>query len=359
VNKLFHKSFQVAKRIRSETLISSGRVSVASAAVKAAEATLSEGAGDSAAGAGSAGACGAWDARPSGGSEKGSDGGSDGGSDSDKGSYSDSDSDSDSGSYSDSDSDSDSSSPSGEPEKRSFRGLTALIIGAGEMASLLAAHLSSRELKKMIILSRSLGRATELASRFGAEVRTIPELGEALGESDLIFSAAGGGSLVLFKHELSPILIKRAGRPLRIFDLGVPRNVESSVAELPGVTLKNIDSFALETRLSMETRAREASRASLIIEDEVLKFRDWRSSLAAQPTIKDLAEKAEEARKAELLRTLSKNDFTDKEIASIDAMTKALVRRILHNPLMFTKSCHRHWRAEFNLGMIRRIFGLD
>ncbi|MDR2613204.1 MAG: hypothetical protein LBG06_10430 [Deltaproteobacteria bacterium] len=44
---------------------------------------------------------------------------------------------------------------------------------------------------------------------------------------------------------------------------------------------------------------------------------------------------------------------------SLDVMTRALVRRLLHHPLMFTKSCHRHLRAESNLGMVRRIFGLD
>jgi glutamyl-tRNA reductase len=284
VNKLFHKCFQVAKRIRSETGLTQGRVSMASAAVNTALESL---------------------------------------------------------------------------RAPDFKDLTALIIGAGEMSSLLASHIAAKNVKKLLILSRSAGRAQTLAHRHGAEVRTMLQLGESLVESDLVFSAAGGGNLVLLKNEILPLLPKRNERPWRIFDLGVPRNVESGVGDLPGVTLKNIDSFTAEVRLSQEARAREAKKAEAIIEDEVLKFREWHSSLAARPTIKDLTERAEETRRAELHRTISKNRFTEKEIESLDAMSKALVRKLLHNPLMFTKSCHRHWRAEFNLGMVRKIFGLD
>ncbi|MDR2460126.1 MAG: glutamyl-tRNA reductase [Deltaproteobacteria bacterium] len=284
INRLFHKCFQVAKRIRTETGVAGGRVSIASAAISTCQELLGEG---------------------------------------------------------------------------GFNLKTALIVGAGEMASLLAAHLSSKGLKKLIILSRSLSRTQALAKRFGAESRSIPQLGETLLESDLIFTAAGGGNLVLLRNEIAPILEKRAGAPWWIFDLGVPRNVENAVGDLKSVTLKNIDDFTLEVQLSYEARQKEAARADTILADEVEKFQEWYSSLAAVPTLRDLAAKAEEARLIELKKTISKGEFSQDEIESMDAMTKALVRRILHNPMMFTKSCHRHWRAEFNLGMVRRIFGLD
>jgi glutamyl-tRNA reductase len=240
-----------------------------------------------------------------------------------------------------------------------FGGKAALVIGAGEMASLLASHLKARGVGSMTVLSRSLGRAQELASRVGADVRTLPQLGEALLESDLVFSAAGGGARVLLRDEIAPLHARREGRPWWIFDLGLPRNVEASVGELEGVTLRNIDAFSGEVESSLERRRSEALRADAIIGEEVSKFKEWCSSLATRPTLKDLTARAEEARLVELQRTVSRNDFTEKEIQSLDAMTRALVRRLLHHPIMFTKSCHRHWHAEFNLGMVRRIFGLD
>ncbi|MDR1040111.1 MAG: glutamyl-tRNA reductase [Deltaproteobacteria bacterium] len=286
INRLFHKSFQTAKRIRSETGVASGRVSVASAAIASSLEALA------AAGV-------------------------------------------------------------------SVADVNALVVGAGEMASLLASHLKTQGVKSLTVLSRSLGRAQALASRFGAQVRTLPQLGEALLESDVVFTAAGGGARVLLKDEIAPIHARRGGKPWWIFDLGVPRNAEGAVGELENVTLMNVDAFSAEAELSLERRRSEALRADVIIREEVSKFKEWASALATRPTIKDLTFQAEKARRVELQRTISRNDFTEKEIQSLDAMTRALVRRLLHHPLMFTKSCHRHWKAEFNLGMVRRIFGLD
>ncbi|MDR2405149.1 MAG: glutamyl-tRNA reductase [Deltaproteobacteria bacterium] len=284
ISKLFHKCFQVAKKIRTETSIASGRVSIASAAVNTAADMLGEG---------------------------------------------------------------------------GLKGKTVLVIGAGEMSSHLLAHLQPKEPGRLVVLSRSLGRARDLSERFQAQVMTMPQLGEALEQSDVVFSAAGGGKAVLVKDELEPILQKRAGRPWWIFDLGVPRNVESCVGQIPAVTLVNIDDFNVLIKSGQDKRKQEALKADVLIREEVSKFKEWYSALAARPTIVDITSKCEEARLMELQRTVSRNDFTKEEVESLDAMTKALVRRLLHNPLNFTKSCHKHWRAEFNLSMVRKIFGLD
>jgi glutamyl-tRNA reductase len=190
----------------------------------------------------------------------------------------------------------------------------------------------------------------------GAQVKPLDQLADALEDCDVIFTVASGGNFVLQKSDLIPSL---ARGPKWIFDLGVPRNVEGGVGSLAGVTLKDMDDFRGEVNVNLAQRRQEAEKAELIIQEEVEKFLEWCSSLATRPTIKDLTAKAEEARLIELQKTLTHYNFSNKEIHALDAMTKALVRRILHDPLMFTKSCHRHWRAEFNLGMIRRIFGLD
>ncbi|MDR2200321.1 MAG: glutamyl-tRNA reductase [Deltaproteobacteria bacterium] len=284
LSKLFHKCFQVAKKIRSRTSVASGRVSIASAAVNTALDAIA-------------------------------------------------------------------------PER--LRDKKALIIGAGEMASHLCAHLRAKELGELVIVSRSLARARDLAKRFQAGLKTLPQLGEALEESDLVFSAAGGGSYVLLKDEIEPVVAKRGGRPWRIFDLGVPRNVEAAVGSLPQVTLVNIDDFNTQVSAGQDQRKREALKADILVADEVKSFMEWYSSLAARPTIMDLTARAEEARRLELRRTVARYDFSMEELRALDAMTRALVRRLLHNPLNFTKSCHKHWRAEYNLNMVRKIFGLD
>jgi glutamyl-tRNA reductase len=283
VSRLFHKCFQVAKKIRTETSVAGGRVSIASAAVGTADSAMEGG----------------------------------------------------------------------------LKGKSVLVIGAGEMATLVLSHLRPRETGPVTIVSRSPGRARELAGRFGASVMTTPQLGEALVRADAVFSAAGSSGFVLKKDDAEPVLAQRGGRPIGIFDLGVPRNADPALAEIPGVRLVNIDDFNMQVKNGVDQRKREALKADSLIREEVEKFGEWFSALAARPTIKGITAMAEEARVHELRRTISRNDFTREEVVALDSMTRALVRRLLHNPLSFTKSCHKHWRAEFSLSMVRKIFGLD
>jgi glutamyl-tRNA reductase len=284
ISRLFHKCFQVAKRVRSETGVASGRVSIASAAVGTADEAMAPG---------------------------------------------------------------------------GIGGRRVLVLGAGEMASHLCAHLAARGPKELVILSRSLGRAKDLALRVGARALPLPRLAEALELSDVLFSAASGHGYLLSQEGLAGVLERRGGRPWWVFDLGVPRNVEPSVGDLDSVTLVNIDDFRDQVKTGLDRRRQEAERADGLLREEAAKFQGWFSALAARPTIKDLTSQAEEARRLELRKTLSRHDFTDEEAAALDTMTKALVRRLLHNPLSFVKSSNRHWRAELSLSMVRKIFGLD
>jgi glutamyl-tRNA reductase len=287
VGKLFHKSFQTAKRVRSETGLSLGSVSVAAAAVEEAASALA----------------------PWGG----------------------------------------------------FSQTKALILGAGEMASLLAAHLSARGLKSLTILSRSPERAGELALRHGANSGSLDSLSEAIKECHLVMGAAGGGEPIVKKSFLLDASPSSAPgqRPLFLFDLGVPRNIEEEVGNIPGLCLRNLDDFAASVDQNKNLRQKEAARAESIIEGEVDKFQEWLSALSTRPTLRALSQKAEEARLLELERTLSRHSFSSEQTEALEAMTKALVRRLMHHPLTYAKACHRHGRARGQLGLIRRMFGLD
>jgi glutamyl-tRNA reductase len=287
VSKLFHKSFQAAKRVRSQTELAFGAVSVASAAIETAQLALG-----------------------------------------------------------------------------SLKGLAALVIGAGEMASAAAAHLKARGVKSVIIASRSSERARALAGKCGGLAVPLEELSEALAEADILISAAASDKPVVTLETMA----FRAGRgpdggasakPLAILDLGLPRNVRPEVGGLPGVTLKDIDDFKAAASGAKALRSAEAEKARAVIAEEVAKFSQWLSSLSTSPTIKDLIRLAEEARMMEVERTTSKNGFSPEQVEALEAMSRSLVRRILHNPLAFVKGCHRHGRSDHVLDLFRRVFGLD
>ncbi|MDR1309478.1 MAG: glutamyl-tRNA reductase [Deltaproteobacteria bacterium] len=278
VSKLFHKSFRTAKRIRSETGLASGAVSMASAAVTVAGGLLG-----------------------------------------------------------------------------GLEGRRAIVVGAGEMASLVAAHLRARGVASLTVVGRSPGRARALAGQVGGQAAPLDDLGRLVGGTDLLVSAAAAAAPIV----TAGLVAGRGAGLLAVMDLGVPRNVEEAVGDLPGVALRNVDQLTAVVQENQSQRLREAERASLIVAEEVAKFSQWLSSLATSPTIKDLIGLAEEARALEVGRTMAKNCFSPEQGEALEAMSRALVRRILHNPLAFAKGCHRHGRSDYRLDVFRRVFGLD
>ncbi|MDR1607146.1 MAG: glutamyl-tRNA reductase [Deltaproteobacteria bacterium] len=230
-----------------------------------------------------------------------------------------------------------------------------LVLGAGEMASLLVAHLADRHLKDLVVINRTLARAEALARKWPARARSWPELAQAIEECDLVFGALGGSSPVLTQEFLTP-LVKGS---LWLLDLGVPRNFDPNTATCPGVILRDIDQIGDLVKANQLSRQKEALKVEAIIEEELEKFYQWLAGLSASPTIKDLTRLADQARAIELDKTLSRHDFSPEQERAVVAMSRALTRRILHNPLSFAKACHRHGREDYNLDMVRRIFGLD
>jgi glutamyl-tRNA reductase len=235
-------------------------------------------------------------------------------------------------------------------------GQSVLVLGAGEMAALTCAHLEGSGFKCLTVMSRTLAGAEELAKKHGGTACPWPELNGVLSRSEVVFSAVGAQEPVITASLLSGLK-----RPLNmyLFDLGLPRNIEENAAELSGINLKNIDEIAVQVEKNQISRQKEVIKVESIIDEEIQKFNLWLSSLYTRPTIVALTRLAEEARKTEVDKTLFKHGFNQEQGLAVEAMSRALVRRILHNPLAFTKSCHRHGRADYNLDMVRRIFGLD
>lgn len=279
VSKLFHKSFQTAKRVRSETGLAYGTVSVASAAVEAAFKMLG-----------------------------------------------------------------------------TLQGLNALVLGAGEMATAAAGHLKTRGVGDLLIISRSLAAAETVAMKYGGRALAFASFGEALQKADLLVTAVASDEPLVTAKSLEG---RRGKKKLAVLDLGLPRNVAPEVRELPGIFLRDIDDFENAADGARVFRLNEADRAEAVISEEVAKFNQWLASLSTSPTIKDLIGLAEEARAMEVERTIARNGFSSEQVEALEAMSRSLVRRILHNPLAFVKGCHRHGRSDHALDLFRRVFGLD
>lgn len=217
-------------------------------------------------------------------------------------------------------------------------GARVVILGAGSMAALAASNLKRRAAAEVTFVSRTRARAEALAAKTGAAVRPWEDLETALARADLVIAATAAPAPILTAETLAPVLDPRRERPLFIIDIGVPRNAAHDVKRLGNVVLRNIDDLnevVWENRLS---RAEAAAAAEAVIDSEVEKFGQWLARQAHQPTLAALTRKAENIRRLELKKTLSQHNFDPDQREALEIMTAALVRRLLHDPLLFIKN---------------------
>lgn len=211
------------------------------------------------------------------------------------------------------------------------------ILGAGKMARLLVQHLLSKDAYNITILNRSIARADELAAQFngaGIQTNTLDNLLETVSSSDVVFTCTASTEPLLDRQTLESALLP--GQQLMIFDISVPRNVHTDVNELGAVSAFNVDDLKAVVAQNQESRRRLALEAEALLEEEVDAFLDWWRSLDTVVTISSLRSKVESIREQELEKALSRlgNEFGSKHQEVIEALTRGIVNKILHDPMV-------------------------
>jgi glutamyl-tRNA reductase len=211
------------------------------------------------------------------------------------------------------------------------------ILGAGKMARLLVQHLLSKGANQITIVNRSMKGATELANLFpdaNLTLHTMPEMGEVIAASDMVFTSTAATEPLLDRAKLEACL--KPGQPLMLFDISVPRNVDADVNDLGYVHVFNVDDLKAVVAQNQESRRQMAMEAEVLLEEEVDAFDAWLRSLETVSTISSLREKVETIRSQELEKALSRlgSEFAEKHQEVIEALTRGIVNKILHDPMV-------------------------
>lgn len=240
-----------------------------------------------------------------------------------------------------------------------LRNKQVLLLGAGEMAELVAQHLKAQNGVSLFVASRTLEKAREVASCYGGQAISWSKLELLLAEVDIVIGSTGATRPVLTRELLAPIMAGRPEKSMFLVDIAVPRDIEPEVGLLPGVTLQDIDSLKEVADRNRKIREKEALKAETLIMREQERYLAWLESLACWPTITALTRKAEELRQLELCRTLPKLNLNPAQRAAIEIMTSSMMKKIIHGPITFIKKSGRHGLLESNLYLARRVLGLD
>lgn len=237
---------------------------------------------------------------------------------------------------------------------------TVLLLGAGEMSELAAKHLVSGGIEKILIANRTYERALSLAQEFKGEAIPFEEVSQGLKGADIVISATDSPHYLIRHEQVSKVMKDRKQRPIFFIDIADPRNIEPKVGEIGNVYLYNIDDLKKVADDNIQDRKKEAEKAEAIVQEEVVKFVNWYRSLEVTPTIVALRKKFEEIRKRELEKTFSLHpNFSSKERESLEAMTSAIINKILHHPLTLLKKENEDWMTDLYIDALRTLFQIQ
>jgi glutamyl-tRNA reductase len=245
-------------------------------------------------------------------------------------------------------------------------GARVLVVGAGEMGEGVAQALAGRGTAALAIANRTPDRAEAVADALSggdaAIVTTgsLDDLGPFLSSADVVFTSVGTTHPIIDRPMLEAAA---AGRdpvdPLVVVDLGVPRNVEPAPTGLAGVVLLDMEALRAAVADALTGREEEVAGATRIVTDEVERYRVASRARDAAPMVSALRARVEEARRAEFDRQRSKrSELSDEQWDQVDAVTRAMVAKLLHQPTVVLKDAAGTPRSERLVEALRTLFDL-
>ena len=246
-------------------------------------------------------------------------------------------------------------------------GKTAVVVGAGAMGALSAAHLTRAGIGHIHVVNRSLPRAQRLARKIResgvpAEAVNLDRLAGALADADVVVSCTGAVrpvvSLADVHHALAAGCRDEAGQPLVICDLGMPRDVDPAVAGLPGVWVVDMDRVQREPAARAASADAEAARH--IVAAEVATYLAGQRMAEVTPTVTALRQRAAEVVEAELLRLDNRLPGLDvAQRGEVAHTVRRVVDKLLHAPTVRIKQLASAPGGDSYAEALRELFELD
>lgn len=235
-----------------------------------------------------------------------------------------------------------------------------VILGAGEMAELAAEALRKRGAVKLLVLNRTLEKAETLAKRWQARASTFERMGEALSAADVVISSTGAPHTIINPGMVERIMAGRPSRSLVMIDIAVPRDIDPKCNEIPNIKVYDIDSLHARLEQSLAEREAEVPKVEAILNEEQAGFMGYFNSLDMLPLIAEVRQQAEAIRQAELNKTLRRlPDLSESERERIEALTQALVKKLLYAPTIRLRAEANTPNAPEYAQVARTLFGLS
>jgi glutamyl-tRNA reductase len=211
-------------------------------------------------------------------------------------------------------------------------GQNVLFIGAGEMIELCAAHFAAHQPKHLTFANRTEARGQQLADRFSGRMISLNDVPAQLALHDVVVTSTSAPLPLIGKGLVESALKARKHRPMLMFDLAVPRDIEAEVSTLGDVFLYTVDDLGKIARDGLDVRQNAVAQAEVIIENHVTDFMHWLGTREVVPAIRSMRDAAERSRRHELERAQRRLSRGEDPQRVLETLSRALTNKLLHAP---------------------------
>jgi glutamyl-tRNA reductase len=237
-------------------------------------------------------------------------------------------------------------------------GRPVAVLGAGSISSLAVQTLQRSGVGEIVVLNRTAAKAQRLAATVGGRSVAVDELPTVLSEVDLLVSCTGATAAVITADDVIPAVAARAGRPLVLLDLALPRDVDAAVRTVSGVTVVGLDD--LSSALAGEQVAAEVEAARRMVAEEVGLWLARQRADRVSPTVAALRARARQVVDAEVTRLLGRlPDLDERAVAEVRQGMNRAVDKLLHAPTVRIKELAEAAGADTYAEALRDLFALD
>lgn len=242
----------------------------------------------------------------------------------------------------------------------SLKNKHVVILGAGKMGELAIKNLHSNGAGKITVINRTLEKAQLLADQFDGQAKSMQELQCALLEADILISSTGSTDFVIDLELMQFVERLRKGKPLFMVDIAVPRDLDPRIGDLSNVFLYDIDDLQGIVEANLVERQRAANEIMLMIELEMVQFKEWLGTLGVVPVISALRQKALQIQTETMVSIENKMpELTDRERKILSKHTKSIINQLLKEPILQAKELAASSNSDEQLQLFQQIFGIE
>ncbi len=238
-----------------------------------------------------------------------------------------------------------------------LEGRSIIILGTGDIASVIAKNLMGRRLGAVVVSNRTYSRAIELAEELGGRAVSMMRMTDAIADSDVVLVATGAPHAVLREDHVRRAMSSRPERPLLVIDVSVPCNTEQSVSNVPNVSLESMDSLQSIAMENVRRRRDEIRSAETIITEELLRLDDEQRERRADEVIRAIGLKLADIRGRELAYARSREGSVGTD-ELIEDLSRALVGKITAELYRNLREASRDGRTDI-CDAAAELFGLE